>query len=69
MMHRSQVLLRGRDAPEHPGCHAVLKDSMAGIGLAHGAEECPERRALCTQPLDRSCRLVVKLVVTARCAP
>ena len=62
-MHHIQVLLRSQDAPEHPGCRAVLEDNMAGIGLAHRAEECPGRWTLCTQPLDRSCRLGVKLVV------
>ena len=62
-MHRIQVLLHGKDAPEHQGCRAILEDNMASIGLAHQAEECPGRRTLCTQPLDRSCHLGVKLVV------
>ena len=62
-MHRIQVLLHGSDASEHPGCRAVLEDSMTGIGLAHRAEEYPGGRALCAQPPDRSSRLGVKLAV------
>ena len=62
-MHPIEVLLCSDDALVQFGRRVALEDSMAGIGSSHGAEECPRRRPLCAQPLYRSGRLDVKLVV------